>query len=113
MELNEFRAFCKDTRCSQRALSKLSAIFQTANQHAKAHSGARPTRSQEGAAEGLLLAEFMECIVRVAREQIPGKDYLPKKLQMFLLNVARHSKVCLFACVCMCVRILCSQGADP
>jgi len=89
MEIDEFRVFCKDNRCSQRALSKLPQIFATANSHSEDGNDDKDNNPSDG----LVLAEFVECIVRVAREQIPGKDHLPKKLQMFLQNVQRHSKV--------------------
>ena len=46
-----------------------------------------------GPDDGLVLPEFVECIIRVAREQIPGKDHLPKKVTMFLQNVVRHCKI--------------------
>jgi len=38
------------------------------------------------------LPKFVELLVRIAREQIPGRDHLPKKLASFLHNVHRHAK---------------------
>lgn len=93
MSVTEMRVFLKDNRCSQRVLSKLNGIFTLSNRIDKAQDMSSKNDPGDSGAGELVLAEFLECLVRLAREQIPGKDHLPKKVAMFLQSVARHSKV--------------------
>ena len=96
IQLDELKSFLKDNRCSQRALAKIGTIFQIANrtnvdEPAEAQQ-LGSAKLEENPDNGLVLAEFIEVLVRVAREQHPGKDHLPKKLGMFMQNVMRHCK---------------------
>ena len=112
----ELLAFCKDNRLAPRVLQNLPAIFRAckhspvpAPSPGAAVSGPGPA---SGTDEDLNLHEFIECVVRIARELHPGqgaavstgatgasqagppgggRDNLPRRLQQFLQSVAKYS----------------------
>mmetsp|Transcript_49989 Transcript_49989/g.118947 ORF Transcript_49989/g.118947 Transcript_49989/m.118947 type:complete len:222 (+) Transcript_49989:3-668(+) len=76
-------------------MSKMALIFCYSNKSCKGQSDSMDTfpLDQKAVAEVTMkLPKFIECIIRVAREQIPGRDNLPKKLTSFLSTMHRHAK---------------------
>ena len=78
----ELTAFCKDNRLSQRTIQSLPGIFRACK---------RAAANDETCVEDLTMHQFVEALVRLAREQFPGKDNLPRRLTLFLQAVAKNS----------------------
>jgi hypothetical protein len=93
MDIEEFKIFCKDNRCSHRTMSKVTQIFALASKQPLDPNSGTPEILQLRADSGLVLSEFIECLVRVAKEQLPGKEGLHKKVNVFLQHVAKRVRV--------------------
>ncbi len=118
MDFEEFKTFCKDNRCSHRTMSKVTQIFALASKQTLDPNSGTPEILQLRADSGLVLSEFIECLVRVAKEQLPGKEGLQKKVNVFLQHVAKRVRVAarhvqpimaevLGTCVVVCTCLLC------
>eukprot|EP00960_Hanusia_phi_P019689 581338-Hanusia_phi.AAC.6 len=85
ISLSELKIFCKDNRCSQRVLVKVPQIMLmtlrpeqeiVSDEEDVRLSPTQNNQSQPSVLNDSLnikLAKFVECIVRISREQIPGK----------------------------------------
>ena len=124
ISLNEIRTFIKDMRCSTRVTIKLAQIYHTTLNSASMFEDGR--RVDGGAEESqgefddedqeLGPAKFVEFVIHLSQEQIPGKDNIARKVQMMLNTMSRHCKAISgpipqvsSVFVCVCARV-CGRG---
>jgi hypothetical protein len=99
ISLNEIRTFIKDMRFSTRVIIKLAQIYHTTLNSASMFEDGR--RVDGGAEESqgefddedqeLGPAKFVEFVIHLSQEQIPGKDNIARKVQMMLNTMQGHA----------------------